>query len=344
MCHISEAKLQTLAMSTLIQLLTEEYDLSVTSIIPFTPKNNKYQDTHYFWIVHTKYSLYFLKKQRYPEQFPIEREAEIMKQVRGYVAIPKIILSKNHRASITNNGSTYVLYQYIDAPNLLEQGFDTYHYLDVLCVVQNNFIAHNQTAEHYNFSAKIDHSITIFRKIHSVLESNPDNKTKVHDLQYVEFLISELHLVKDKLESIQVKTCLVHGDLLKQNIIIKNDKIWVIDWERARPYISIIDLLRSILYTITDQTEADLILDEETFLQYTLYCFEKVTFHPKEIELAMELLYFHLITNTDYLANVYLHHRKTVTGRSQADYRICTWFREHKNSLQRSIDNHFAIS
>jgi len=132
--------------------------------------------------------------------------------------------------------------------------------------------------------------------------------------------------------------------LLKQNIIVAAGTTWVIDWEKAIEYIPVIDLLRSILYTITDSSKPDLGLHEDVFVEYLLYCCDRVELGLVDVEHALDLFYFHLITNTNYLSGVYLNGREVVAGRTREDYFICQWFKEHKDTIQLRVNDHLAVS
>lgn len=330
-------------MNDFVATLERAYGFEFISFTPYVPKNPKYTNSDHFWVVVCSTGTYFLKRHTTSILHSIDREVEVLRSVGQYISVPDIILTTSGQPSVELNGDAYVMYCYIDAPNLRDRGVSTYEYFDIVCGLQNQLIVNGCSGKVYNISGQLEQAEKTFYDIKVEVEQRTDDLT-MHDLGYIDFLLLELADLKGEIRSYSAQSCLVHGDLLKQNIIVSAGTIWVIDWEKAVEYIPVIDLLRSILYTITDSSKPNLGLSEDVFVEYLAYCCERVELDSADVSHALDLFYFHLVTNTDYLSSVYLYDRKPLATRTKEDYYICQWFKEHKASIQLRVDNHLAVT
>lgn len=329
-------------MAKLLEILEQTYGVNFLSVTPYVPKNPKYSNSEHFWVAVCSVGTYFIKKHSVSALHSIDRELEVLRLVQQYISVPEIFFTKNGYASMEFNGNSYVLYRYIDGLNLRERGVGTYEYFDILCNLQNQLIENGRSGKLYDIEQQIEKAEKTFHDIKVEVEKSAGDLA-VHDLGYIDFLLIELANLKKETHPYSVPSCLVHGDLLKQNIIVTEETTWVIDWEKAVDYIVVIDLLRSVLFTMIDSSKSDLGLHEDVLVEYLLYCFKKVELDPVEVKHSLGLFYIHLVTNIDYLSSVYLYGREPVAGRTKEDYFICQWFKEHKDIIQLRINNHLTV-
>lgn len=323
--------------------LANQYAIDVKSISLYVSGNQKLSKGDNFWIVSCSHGDYFVKKHNFSASHSIDREIAVTRAVQKYIQVPEILNKVDGGACTEFRGDIYVLYQYINAKNLMELNFGTQKYLDILCNFQNRLIEKNYLSGHYNIEEHIEHARAILGNIKDILKHKTDDFA-VHDHKYIDFMLYELNKLQADLRATYLRPCLVHGDLLKQNILLMDDKMWLIDWEKAKEYLSTIDIIRSILFTIMDPTKKDLGLNQDKLLDYISYCFQRVALDPAETKMAMDLFYLHLVTNLDYLSSVYLYDRGKIEGRTKEDLYICRWFKKNKDAIQLGINNNLSIS
>lgn len=323
--------------------LKQKYNLlQVISVSIFDIKNSKYSSEINHWVIKTKTHTYFLK--RYPKSYikKVHNEIRALHEVENFINVPQIIKTSNGDDYIMTDEGLYIVYNYIHAKNLRNTKIGRDVFLKSLCEIQNCLITLGESEEYYDFS---EHAKRFGLELNSILRRivTTKNAESLHDFTYVSFLRKELEKNKTYYAKIKIKTNLTHGDLMFQNILIKNKTYWVIDWEKSKDYIIIIDTLKSITLATVDRSKDSLGLEVREFLATVVYCFKNIQLDKTQIKIAMDLFYFHLITNTSTLEKIYIDNQDLIHSINQEDFIICKWIQEHKDELQNEINKIFSL-
>ena len=158
------------------------------------------------------------------------------------------------------------------------------------------------------------------------------------DVEYVEFLISEMAVLKETLVRLDIPENLIHGDFLPQNIL--KDQwgiIWVVDWEKSIEYITSIDVMRSVTFTLFDIGKKDFGLSVDEFGKWTKYCINKISISSVEKAHATDLYYLHLVSNIDFLKRLYIERQSLNEKMAGEDYKVCRWFKAHKDEIREIL-------
>lgn len=298
----------------------------VASVDRFNLSYSKFINQNFHFLIKTFDNTYFLKRYHKSHLKNILSEIESVKKVNKKLNTPKIIKSKNKTSYIVNEDSVFVMYEYIDAPNLKETGIDLEHFFDIICKVNSVLIKHNG---YYDFKS---HILKFETQLNRLLKE-PELKM---NLEYIEFLGKEVKAIKPYILKLNIPKTFIHRDLLMQNLILdKNKTLWVLDWEKALEYIMVVDVIRSITFTIFNPK--DMRLDVDILVKWINYCFKKINLSEEETSNAMNLFYFYLITKTNYLFRLYVHKQELNKKRIEEDSFICKWFKKHKDEIQDRI-------
>lgn len=332
-------------MNDLKILLGKRYPIpQIITVNEIAIQNSKFVNAGNHLLVTTESSIFFLKRYSKFQKRKVIAEIKTIDLIRGTILAPNVIYTRSGSSYIIHNDSIYVLYEHVPAKNLRDSEVDIYRYFNILCITQNNLLSCHCDNENYNFKRHINKcEVATGRIAQEIVLSSRD--TASHDIEYVNFLSGELKNIKKEFESLNIKTSLVHGDMLMQNILeYPADTFWVIDWEKSRKYIAVIDVLRCVVLTMINSNKNDLGLSKDIFLNYTIFALKKINFNKGELENAMNLFYFHLVTNTDFLERVYIEKQDLVHSRTIEDFIICSWIKENKDELQSRINDNFSIA
>lgn len=326
-------------MDKIISTIGKKYKIeSVKSVSIFDVSNSKYSKEINHWVIRTKRSNYFLKK--YPKSYlgRIQNEINATTSLEKLLLIPKIIETIDNKKFITIGKNVYIIYQYIHAKNLKDLKTSKTIFLSILCDTQNHLIKSRKRVLYYDFKKHLHESKLISKKILNKITPTKNNQN-LHDFNYLSFLISES--IQSKQDFKKIKSTLTHGDIMLQNILKNEQGFWIIDWEKSKEYITVIDVLKSITLVLITPSKKNLGLNKNHFVRNSISCFSKIKLPENEIRNAMELFYFHLITNTSTLEKIYLDNQKLVRSINEEDFIICKWIKENKNEIQLEINNEF---
>jgi hypothetical protein len=193
----------------------------------------------------------------------------------------------------------------------------------------------------YDFEAHILRFESEAYKLLNIIK-NASRPHSSRDVEYLEFIIKEVHENKSKVLNLKIKKNLIHGDFLMQNILKdKNKKVWVLDWEKSLEYVTSIDVMRCITFTMFNSSGRGMGLNVSLFVEWASYCFKKIPLSQEEILNALEIYYFHLITNIDFLSRLYIEGQNLNEKMAGEDFFICKWFKDYRKEIQTTLDKSF---
>jgi hypothetical protein len=328
-------------MDKIITIVSKKYNLdSIESFSVFNLSNSKYSNEINHWIIKTQNDSYFLKK--YPKSYlkRVSNEVNAARRLQKLLLIPKVIPTLKDKKFIIIGDSLYILYQYIHAKNLKDLKTSKAVFLSILCNTQNSLIKLRKEITYYDFKKHIYNNNSLSKKIISKIVPSRSSQ-QLHDFEYVSFLINES--THNQQDFKKIKSTLVHGDLMLQNILKNKKDFWIIDWEKSKEYITIIDILKSIALVSINPFKKNLGLNKKDFINNSLNCISKIKLPENEIKNAMELFYFHLITNTSTLEKIYIDNQNLVSSITKEDFIICKWVKKNKDEIQIEINNKFKL-
>lgn len=326
-------------MEKIITIIGKKYEIdSIDSISIFDVRNSKYSTEVNHWIIKTKGGDYFLKK--HPKSYigRIQNEIDALTSLEKLLLIPKIIATTDNEKFVALGENIYIIYQYIHAKNLKDLKTSKTVFLSALCDIQNNLIKTRRKIVYYDFKKHLHESRLMSKKILTKITPTKNNQN-LHDFNYLSFLMNES--INSKQDFNKIKSTLVHGDIMLQNILKNKQGFWIIDWEKSKEYVTVIDVLKSITLALLTPSKKNLGLNRNHFVRNSVSCFSKIKLPKNEIRNALELFYFHLITNTSTLEKIYLDNQNLVSSINEEDFVICKWIKKNKSEIQLEINNKF---
>lgn len=328
LCHIKD-------------LLENTYPIgSVRSVNIFESSSSKFVNTGHHFVVHSDIGIFFLKK------YPISHTKKIMAEIVAVskfsdkVRIPKICCTINEEMFLQEGDQVFVMYTYIDAPDLKETSVSKKIFFNMLCDVESQLIKYrkNKAVELYNFDTHYAQFESGINSLAHAMESDEHPHAK-RDRDYMSFLVKEMSSMKDNVLALKIPSNFIHGDLLPQNLIRDlSGNLWVIDWEKSQEYMTSVDVLRSVMFLLFDPKKKDLGLSAEEFGSWSAYCLNRISITEIEKSHAADIYYFHLISNIDFLRRLYVEKQDLNEKMAGEDYELCKWFKKNKSTVQTIID------
>ena len=168
------------------------------------------------------------------------------------ISIPSVVPTSNGDLFLENNDVIFVLYDYIDASNLKDLGVDEKSFFDILCEIESKLVSSLPHNEFYNLNEHFDRFELESSLLLDVIKKD-DRPHSLRDVDYVNFLINEMISLKETLIGLEIPKNLIHGDFLPQNLLKdKVGTVWVVDWEKSLDYITSVDVMRSVTFTLFD--------------------------------------------------------------------------------------------
>ncbi|MDO8604278.1 MAG: phosphotransferase [bacterium] len=307
----------------------------IKSVERFTVVASKFTTQDHHFLVKTSKNTFFLKRYDTSHINKILCEVSAVLRLKDRIRIPQIFQTKEKLDYFIDNGSVFVLYQYVDVLNLKETDEEAQSFFDVLCDIETKLTASNSDWNNfYDFHLHLSRFESESTELLKVIASDGRNHAP-RDLEYVKFLVNEVNKLKSDILNLKIPKSLIHGDFLMQNLLRDEDGIvWVLDWEKSLEYITSVDVMRSITFTMFDPAQEDMNLNAEVFAKWSRYCFKKIPLSKEEKSNAINLYYFHVITNTDFLRRLYIERQDLNEKMAGEDFLICKWFRDHKDAIQ----------
>lgn len=175
---------------------------------------------------------------------------------------PKIY-SSHDKKHITINNKFYILYEYIEGKQLKTAqinkkiGFEIGQFMGKLHNLMNN-IKENGLADKKNTIGLNLCKPNIVKMNHLI------NYYKNHDTFYERILLYKLKFVKkmdysklmSKVENLLDKQ-IIHGDFYIDNIIFKNDQIYILDFDQAGIFYKLYELFRGMFFVCYDESKEE---------------------------------------------------------------------------------------
>lgn len=332
-----------------IKKILKNYPIeNIVSIKAHNPSVSKYVGkNNHFFIIKTKKVKYFLKRYDIAQKNKILHEINTVSELitKTKIRIPKIIYSNLNIPYAEINNSIYVLYNFIEGKTLLDT---KYKQTNLFHIVAHTHKELNRVSEKnlYNFNKEIDYFFE--RIIHLEKDILKDKRSHAkRDLRYIKFLKNEVSTLKNDFLKLKIPSQIIHGDLLKQNIIIEKStkQWWLIDWEKSHTSTAGIDLMRSITFTYFDNTKSDMNLHVNKFINSIseYISVNKNLIKKDELKNIALVYYFYLITNIDFLIRLYHNKLKLNPKMAGEDFKICLWLKEHRNEIEGYIINKYKL-
>lgn len=293
------------------------------------------QDHHF--LVKTDQGILFLKKYNRSHKEKIKKEIEAIEKLRKMISIPSIFPTNSGDLFLENNGVIFVLYDYIDASNLKDIGVDDKSFFDILCEIESKLIRSIPSNEFYDFKEHFDRFELESSLLIDVIKKD-DRPHSLRDVRYVNFLIDEMKSIKGTLIGLEIPKNLIHGDFLPQNLLKdKTGTIWVVDWEKSFDYMTSVDVMRSVTFTLFDTRKKDFGLSVNEFGKWAKYCIDAIPMSATEKLYVMDIYYLHLVSNIDFLKRLYTERQNLNEKMAGEDYEVCKWFKKNKEEINLII-------
>lgn len=325
-------------LQEIVAVLIKNYPVvKIKSLKKFEMSFSKFTTRDHHFLVKTDQGVLFLKKYNKSHKEKIKSEIQAIEKLKEIINIPSIFKTKTGDFFTENNGVIFVLYNYIDSSNLKDSGVDAKFFFDILSEIESKLVGLITHNEFYNFKKHFDSFELEASLLHDVIK-NDDRPHSLRDLEYVSFLIHEMSTLKETMIKLEIPKNLIHGDLLPQNLLKdKNGTIWVVDWEKSLNYITSVDVLRSVTFTLFDTSKKDFGLSVSEFGKWTKYCIQNIPMSATEKICTMDIYYLHIISNIDFLKRLYIEKQNLNEKMAGEDFEICKWFKKHKEEIKLII-------
>jgi fructosamine-3-kinase len=330
-------------------LIHNHYQINnLQNISTFKPTHSKYKDfNQHFFIVKTSTINFFVKRYQFKQK---ERAANDILRSLEYKKNTNISISRFFKNSDKEyitciNDKYYVVMQYIDGDDLRKIN-ETSNNDDIfLNIYFDTSLKLKKISSDFNFN--LNSRISIFDQNINILitklEVSNSISAKKH-LKYIKFLKSEVDKHRDKINQLNIKGQLIHGDLIKQNIIKdKRGRYWIVDWEKSN-YGSIeIDLMRTLLFTYFKPHPSKVNLKPENFINvFSKYNKNiKRLINTNVINEIVIIFYYYLITNISSLTRYYVDKIDLQGQILNEDINILKWYKKNMTEIQNGISQTF---
>lgn len=324
--------------------IEREYDIGrIDDISKLNLTFSKFtKDDHHFIIKTSSFS-FFLKRYDVANLNRIESEIKSVSRFRNVIKIPTIIKNRQSNDYTIYNNSIFILYEYVDAPCLDNDSKHFEMFFSILCDIETKLIESKpKDFNSFSFQFRLEKFESGARDLLRILADDKRPNVK-RDIEYVNFLVKEVEDNKSKILNLKIEKNYIHGDFLMQNVIKDlNDVVWILDWEKSREYITSIDILKSITFTLFDPKRDSFNLVADEMVKWTKFCFEKIGVSKLEVQNAFDLYYFHYLTGIDFLTKFYIENQDLNEKMIEEDFWICQWFKIHKDEMQLKLNEILA--
>ncbi|MDO8659647.1 MAG: hypothetical protein Q7K54_03535 [Candidatus Parcubacteria bacterium] len=321
-------------------IIAGAYDIKpIISVQKFNLTFSKFTTQEYHFLVKTSVDIFFLKKYQLSDLKRILCEISAINRFKKKLRIPKIILTKEKQNYVITNDSIFVLYEYINASNLKDTNEETQSFFEVLCDIESKLIKSNSdNKKFYDFKSHVSKFESEAIELLNILKTDKRIHAK-RDIKYLKFLLKEVEEIKSEILNLKIVMNFIHGDLIMQNVVRDTNRtLWVLDWEKSMEYMTSVDILKSITFTLFDPTKENMNLDKDVFTLWSKYCFQKIPLSREEISNAFNLYYFHFITSISFLRKLYIEKQNLNEKMLGEDFLICKWFKNNKKEMQLNLN------
>lgn len=326
--------------NTIKNIVAGAYNIEpIISVKKFNLTFSKFTTQNYHFIVKTSRNTYFLKRDNIHNLSKNLSEIYSINIFKKNFNIPEILQTKKGGKYFIKKNNIFVLYKYVNAPNLKDAKENLRSFFKIVCDVESKLIKlKTNNRSFFNFRPRISKFESTSKKLLDILKNDKRPRAQ-KDIEYLTYLIKEVEKIKVKILKLKIRKNFIHGDLLMQNIIRDNNKmLWIVDWEKSKEYITSIDILKSITFTIFNTLKTDMNLRPDMFIKWSIYCFNNIPISKKEMLNAFNLYYFHLITGVDFLKKIYVEKQKLNEKMLDEDFLICKWFKKNKKEMQSKLN------
>ncbi|KKT21920.1 MAG: hypothetical protein UW07_C0052G0004 [Candidatus Nomurabacteria bacterium GW2011_GWF2_43_8] len=325
-------------------VVNHAYGINPISVSRFNLIFSKFTTTDHHFLVKTKKEIFFVKRYEISNLEKIKNEIRNINKVSNKINIPRIVKTKTKKNYFTASKNIFVLYQYINGKNLKEMRVSLPYFFNVICDIEKKFLKVKTSKQiFYRFHSRIERFETKAKKLLKILERN-SSPLVIENKKYLKFLIKEVEEMKSKILALNIKQHFIHGDLLMQNIILDQKEVfWVVDWEKSHEYITSIDILKSVLFTIFDPSKKNLNLNIKQMVKWSEYCFKRLPLENEELANVFDVYYFHFITGIDFLEKVYIKKQSLNKKMLHEDFLISKWLKRNKAKLQTNLNKILLI-
>jgi hypothetical protein len=307
------------------------YGIFIINIENFPYINNKFVDKNFHFLIKTDKNTFFLKRIPISNVEKVKNEVYYFKKIKKYINIPEIIKTKKDIYFYIDKDTDmiYILYEYIKQERVLNNK----NFLNCVIDIQNKLYKKSLQKDLYNFKNHFKNFLIKSKKIKEKL-----NIMEGEDIakEYIDFLSKNTEYFFNLVSHKKIKKRIIHGDLLPQNIIF-GINIFIIDWENCKEYIGVIDIFRSIVFSLFNKEKKDFGLNVKRFSKIANFYFLNIKIPNPEKETAIELFIFHMLTYTNFLERVYINNQRLNKVRIQEDLFICKWLVNNYTDLKNNI-------
>ncbi|HEX6976858.1 MAG TPA: phosphotransferase [Patescibacteria group bacterium] len=328
-------------------MIKERYSIGdVVEVKPFVPIFSKFNDpSSLFSIVETTQGIFFVKKYY---QSQIGRAKNDVEKSTQYLAnttiqIPQLIRNKDNEYLTEFQGSIFTVSRYIDGVDLRTEA--------EVQMRDNNpefFPLYSQTNTELKKISKertvsFEDRYWLFMRNVNQLETaikSSQFPSAPRDLEYLEFLKTEVENNRSEILNFQTKGQILHGDFLKQNIIRdKNNNFWIVDWEKSDYGFVEVDLMKTITFTLfkPDPERVNLEVSEIANILTSIQPYLKSSFKDNSASKIFRAYYYFLITNIHSLIRLYVNKVDVKEQMIREDFNIVRWYKNNLTKLEEEV-------
>jgi aminoglycoside phosphotransferase (APT) family kinase protein len=332
-------------------LIRDYYQVdNLLEIDTFKPTFSKFKNyNQHFFVVRTSNFNFFVKryqiKQKERALNDILRSLEYQKKTD--ILIPQFFKNNEGEYCTYINNDYYVVMQYIEGDDLRKINETVNNddiflnlYLDTCLELKKVSRPHK-----FSFKSRIDDFDQNVENLIMRLKVTKSVSAK-RNLEYVIFLKSEVDKYRDKVNQFNINGQLIHGDLIKQNVIKgKDGRYWIVDWEKSN-YGSIeIDLMRTLLFTYFKPHPYKVNLKPNNFIDVFSKYSENIKslINSNVINEITIIFYCYLITNINALTRFYVDKVKLQEQMLDEDINILKWYKKNMAEIQIGINQTIQI-
>lgn len=328
-------------------MIKEKYSIGeVIDTKPFVPIFSKFKDpSSLLSVVKTTEGSFFVKRY-YPSQ--INRAKNDVQKSTHYLSnttlrIPQLIRNKNNEYLTAFEGDIFTVARYIDGIDLrtevevhaLDNNLEFFQLYSSTNLELKRISSEQQTSYRERYLFFIRNLDGLEKAIR-----NSDLPSVSRDLEYLEFLKSEVGKNHQEMLDFQTKGQIFHGDFLKQNIIRDgNNKLWIVDWEKSDYGFLEVDLMKTVTFTLfkPDPKMVNLEVSEIVNIFKSVRPYLKSSFSEHSISHIVRIYYYFLITNIYSLIRLYINKVDVKEQMIGEDYNITRWYKGNLKTFEEEL-------
>ena len=259
-------------------VIGKAYDIHPLYISKFKLIFSKFTTTDNHFLLKTRKETFFVKRYDISNEAKIKQEMRNISKVKDIVNVPRIIKTKNGGSYLITRENIFVVQEYIDGKNFKEIKASLPFFFSTICDIEEKFVKSKITKhKFYSFNSRIKKFKIKSRKLLKILTKD-SSLSAIENKKYLQFVIKEVDDMVPKILSLKIRQRFIHGDLLMQNIIIEpGSNLWIVDWEKSREYITSIDILKSVMFTLFNPTKKNFNLNVEKMATWSSYCLRHIS-------------------------------------------------------------------